>query len=121
MLDMPKILSRVWSILIQVCILGFFASLLYFSYLSGVSPTSPVISTGQTVELNNHGSLFYVRFWDAIFAQSGFAFVGTVLVGAALLQWRYGTVPDVASPDIVGYFLVASFAAMAIYIFWVIF
>jgi hypothetical protein len=78
-----------------------------------------MVSTGQTVELNNHGSLFYVRFWDAVLAQSGFAFVGTVFVGAAFLQWTYGTALDVGpAPDITGYFLIASFAAMAIYILW---
>lgn len=67
--------------------LVFFASLAFFIHLSRVSPSSPVAAAGQTAQLNNHGSYFYVRFWEwAVFY--GGMIGGWALAAFAILLWR---------------------------------
>jgi len=39
----------------------FMGSFAYFTHLSRTSPVGPNPMSGQTYEMNNHGSLFYVR------------------------------------------------------------
>ncbi len=46
------------------------ASILYFVWMSGASPPHPVPETGQVVQLNDHGSYSYARWWEAGLAQS---------------------------------------------------
>ena len=115
---MPRIIARAWSTLVQVCAVGFVASVGYFIYLSRHSPASPTASTGQTVQLNNHGSLFYVSFWNAILAQSSLAFVATAFIGAVLLKRKYKKIPEPELPRTTGYLASALLAAVMIYMFW---
>ena len=118
---MPKIVARALSILVQVCAVGFAASVGYFIYLSRHSPASPIASTGQTVQLNNHGALFYVSFWNAILAQSSLAFVATAFMGVLLLKRRYKEIPEPELPRATGYIASALLAAVMIYMFWPLF
>ena len=115
---MPRVALLAWSALVQVCFVGFFASLNYFTYLSRHSPKSPVAGTGQIIELNNHGSLFYVRFWEAILAQSGLGLVITIAATAGLLRWRYGKMPEASDYRGSGIVMGALILGSAIYMFW---
>jgi hypothetical protein len=69
------------------CFLGFFASTGYFVFLSHRSPSASNFATGQTIQLNNHGDIFYVCSLDAWAAQSGFAFVLAAFVCLGVLRW----------------------------------
>jgi len=108
----PKIISLFWNFGFLVCWFGFFASITYFTYLSRHSPSAPAAVTGQVVELNKHGSLFYVRSVDAILAQSGFGFVAVALVGGLLLRLRFGRIPEVSSTKTLKVLWVLAFLAI---------
>jgi hypothetical protein len=118
---MPRSVSLASSALVHLCFVGFFASIIYFIYLARHSPGTPLTSTGQTVELNNHGSLFYVRFWEAVLAQSGWLFVATILVTTVLLRWRYGEMPVANDSRGLGLVMGALVLGTVIYMFWPIF
>ncbi|MDP3738470.1 MAG: hypothetical protein Q8R02_13840 [Hyphomonadaceae bacterium] len=47
-------------------VLAFFVSMVWFYHLLWTSPELPTGSTGQVVEMNNHGDLFYVRTGEAL-------------------------------------------------------
>lgn len=72
------------------CFAGFYAAALFFLYLSKHSPSSPLVATGQVVSLNNHGQIFFVRWWEAWLAQGELAFIGIMLLGTLFLRHRYG-------------------------------
>ncbi|PYK60079.1 MAG: hypothetical protein DME43_06790 [Verrucomicrobia bacterium] len=44
----------------SVGITSFFSSLAFYQHLVHVSPTIPILQSGQLYQLNEHGYLFYV-------------------------------------------------------------
>jgi hypothetical protein len=56
---------------LALCLLGFFGSSAYFTYLSKTAPTELNAALGLVHPLNNHGDVVYVSFADAVVARGG--------------------------------------------------
>lgn len=76
--------------LVGLAALGsWYGGLCLFLYLSRHSPRASNEETGQTFALNNHGFVFYVRFYEAAIAQSPFFVFPMALATLALVNSKY--------------------------------
>jgi hypothetical protein len=68
----------VFAVVATVC------SIMYFTWLAGVSPKHPIADTGHIYQLNNHGSYSYATKWQAALATGQFWIVASAMLIKAL-------------------------------------
>lgn len=111
---MPRRMAQYFATFVAV---GFFACIFYFAHLARISPMHPDPVTGQVVQMNNHGSYFYVYPWQGWVLQAGpFACVG-VLLAIAFMGQRLN-LKLAADPGPPWLFWVFFAAVVAIYAFF---
>jgi hypothetical protein len=99
--------------------IGLLGCLSFFTFLERHSPTSPNVATGQLAPMNSHGYVFYVRTWEQLLFNLGFAGLLALAFGCVLVRRKlYGEEGLQPKSELLRLVPFLLFGAALAYMFW---